>query len=121
MEPWKMNTKETGVVVLTIGASVFGLGFVLLMDRALMIAGNLLVIAGLVILARSRMLGLLRPERLQGTAVFALGVLFLWYNFVLFGFLMELVGLFLILKDSLPTFRDVLKKLLFGKLLSLSR
>jgi hypothetical protein len=116
-----MDARETGIIVVSIGASVFGLGLVLLMDRALMISGNLLIIAGLAILAKTRMLSLLRPAKIQGTAVFLLGILFLWYGFVLFGFMMELIGLFFLLRDAMPTFRTVLKKAIFGKLLSFSK
>lgn len=111
-----MDPKETGIVVISIGMSVFLMGAVLLMDRALMVSGNLLIVIGLVFLVRSRMISLLHQDKLQGSITLGLGVLFLVYGFPMFGFLLEVFGLFLLLRDSVPTFRSVLKNLLFGKL-----
>ncbi|WEL39656.1 hypothetical protein PFJ87_10g01040 [Encephalitozoon hellem] len=116
-----MNLKESSVVVMSIGMLVFLAGAVLLMDRALMISGNLLIIVGISLLARSRMLTLLRPEKIQGMAIFTMGILFLVYRFLAFGFLLEILGLFLLLRDSIPTFRSVLRSLVFGKLERLMR
>lgn len=93
------------------------MGAMLLMDRALMVSGNILIIVGVVFLVRSKMIGLLHPDKLQGSIVFGIGVLFLVYGFALFGFLLEVLGLFLLLRDSIPTFRSVLKSLLLRKLM----
>ncbi|KMV65238.1 hypothetical protein M970_100780 [Encephalitozoon cuniculi EcunIII-L] len=116
-----MNLKESGVVVVSIGMSVFLVGAILLMDRALMISGNLLMIIGISLLVRSRMFALLRPEKIQGMVIFAMGVLFLIYRFPMFGFLLETLGLFLLLRDTIPTFRTVLRTLLLGRLGRLMR
>lgn len=116
-----MSPKESGVVVMSIGMFVFLVGAILLMDRALMIAGNLLIIIGISLLARYKVFTLLRPEKIQGMAIFVIGVLFLVYRFLAFGFLLEILGLFLLLKDNIPTFRAVLRALLFGKLGGLMR
>ncbi|AFN83890.1 hypothetical protein EROM_100740 [Encephalitozoon romaleae SJ-2008] len=116
-----MSPKESGVVVMSIGMFVFLVGGILLMDRALMISGNLLIIIGISLLARSKMFTLLRPEKIQGMVIFVVAVLFLIYGFLAFGFLLEILGLFLLLRDNIPTFRAVLRTLLFGKLGRLMR
>jgi hypothetical protein len=116
-----MSPKETGIIIVSIGMVVFLAGMLLLMDKALMIAGNLLIIIGFLFLVRSKVFSLLKPQLLQGTVVFGLGVLFLFYNFALFGFLLEVAGLALIFKDSIPTFRSVLTKVLFGGMLKRSK
>lgn len=114
-----MNPKETGIVLISIGISVFSIGMAFLMDRALMISGNLLIVVGVAFLARSRMLSLLHPNRLQGTLAFGMGVLFIMREFMAFGFVLEVLGLFLLLGDTIPTFRSVLKSLLLGNFRSL--
>ncbi|ADM12407.1 uncharacterized protein Eint_100810 [Encephalitozoon intestinalis ATCC 50506] len=111
-----MSLKESGVMVMTIGVTVFLAGAILLMDRALMISGNLLIIIGIALLARSRMFSFLRPEKMQAMVIFGMGILFQVYKLLVFGFFLEVLGLFLLLKDSIPTFRTVLTTLLFGKL-----
>ena len=111
-----MNPRESGVVVVSIGMSVFLAGAILLMDRALMICGNLLVVVGIAVLARSKMFALLHPERIQGVVLFGMGMLFLIYRFLVFGIVLEVSGLFLLLRDSIPTFRAVLRSLVLGRL-----
>lgn len=111
-----MNLKESGVVVVSIGMSVFLAGAILLMDRALMICGNLLMVVGIALLARSKMFALLHPEKIQGLVIFGMGILFLVYRFLAFGLLLETTGLFLLLRDSIPTFRTVLRTLVLGRL-----
>lgn len=111
-----MNPKETGIIVISIGMSIFLMGTILLMDKALMISGNLLIIVGVGFLVRSKIIGLLHPDKLQGSVAFGMGILFLVYGFPMFGFLLEALGLFLLLRDSIPTFRSVLRNLFLGKL-----
>lgn len=116
-----MNIRETGVIVILIGISVFIFGFLLLLDKALMICGNIFIFAGIGILARSNLFNMLHYDKLQGTFVFTLGFLFLIYGFIVLGFLMELIGLFILLKDSIPSFRTILRGLLFGRVLKKRR
>ncbi|EOB13285.1 hypothetical protein NBO_84g0003 [Nosema bombycis CQ1] len=112
-----LNLRETGVIVISIGFSFFILGFILLFDRAIMIGGNLLIFIGIGILARARIFDLLQPNKLQGTAFLTIGVLFLFYKLAILGFLLELFGVFLLLKDSIPTFRSIIRGMLFGRVL----
>jgi hypothetical protein len=113
-----MNLKETGVVIILIGISVFALGFILLLDKALMICGNILVFIGIATLARSHLFNMLHLDKLQGTAIFTIGFIFLIYGFAMFGFILEVIGLFILLKDSIPSFRTILRGLLFGRVLN---
>ncbi|KAH9411409.1 hypothetical protein HK407_05g09270 [Ordospora pajunii] len=111
-----MNPKESGIAIVSIGMSVFAIGMLLLMDRALMISGNLLIVVGLALLLRSKSLALLSIDRIHGVVLFVMGIMFLVYGFSVFGFVLEVAGLFAMLKDSIPTFRSVLRNLLFSRL-----
>ncbi|EQB61673.1 hypothetical protein NAPIS_ORF00745 [Vairimorpha apis BRL 01] len=116
-----MNINETGVSVILIGISVFIFGFLLLLDKALMICGNILIFAGIGILVKSNLFNMFHYDKLQGTFVFTLGFLFLVYGFIVLGFIMELIGLFILLKESIPSFRTILRGLLFGRVLKKRR
>ncbi|KAF7683085.1 putative Golgi transport protein 1 [Astathelohania contejeani] len=108
-----MESKETGVTILFIGAIFFFLGGTLLLDKALMIAGNLLIIVGTVILARSKILNIFSLNSLQGLLVFCLGILLMMLKYVTIGFIIEFYGLYLLFLDKLPTFRGILKRMLY--------
>lgn len=112
-----MNLRETGVIVILIGISVFLLGFIMLADKALMICGNILVSIGILILTRSRLFNLLHIDKLQGTVLFILGFMFILYGFVFLGFILEVTGLALLLKESIPSFKTILKGLILGRAL----
>lgn len=112
-----INLKESGVIVISIGCVFFTLGFVLFFDRAIMIGGNLLIFIGIGILARARIFDILHPNKLQGTALLIIGVILLFYKLAVLGFLLEILGVFLILKDSIPTLRSIIRGLLFGRVL----
>ncbi|ELA42752.1 uncharacterized protein VICG_00067 [Vittaforma corneae ATCC 50505] len=102
-----MSLNETGTITICTGIGVLLLGTFLLFDKALVIAGNLLVIAGFAQILRSSTFSLLKFEKLQGTAFFVLGVALLVLKYTLFGVLLEAVGLFMIFKSSLPSFSNV--------------
>lgn len=108
-----MSSKETGIVVLGTGVSILILGAMLLFDKALVIAGHLLILAGFVILLRSNTFVLFQPDKLQGTCFFILGLAVLFFKYQLLGFLLELVGIFLIFKASIPSFKTIFLKLFF--------
>lgn len=112
-----MNLKETGVVVILIGMFIFASGFILLIDRALMICGNILTSIGIVILVRSHLFNMFHYDKIQGTALFVLGFLFILKEFCLLGFILEVVGLVILLKKSIPSFRSILRGLLWGRVL----
>lgn len=113
--PPSMSLNETGTVTICTGMVVLLLGSFFLFDKALVIAGNLLVIVGFALILRANALSLLRFEKLQGTAFFVLGIALLLLKYTLLGVLLEAVGLLMIFKGSLPSFNNVLYSFLFRK------
>lgn len=99
------------------GGAVFLLGVVAMFDKALMIAGNFLIIIGTTLLLRSKSFSLFEFDKIMGTAMFVLGIVSLVLKLTILGFLLELIGLIYIFKKSVPSFKAVLFKLMYGKLL----
>lgn len=114
------STYEIGVVTLSMGCLVFVFGVIALFDSALMIAGNLLIIAGMVMLLRSKSFTLFELDKLLGTFIFVLGIVAMLLRMCLVGFLLEFCGLVYIFKKSMPSFRSVLFRLFRGNILSKS-
>lgn len=111
-----MTLNETGVITVSTGAMIVTLGTALLFDKALIIAGNFLIIAGLVFLLKSRTFSLFRPDKIQGTFFFALGMVALVLRYALFGVLLEGLGLLMIFKSSIPGLKTIMYRFLFAKL-----
>jgi hypothetical protein len=108
-----MFSKETGIVVIATGMGITTLGSVLLFDKALVIAGHILTLIGMAMLFKSKTFALFQPEKLQGTSFFVLGLTIIFFKYHLLGFLLEIVGIFLIFKSTLPSFKDLFFKILF--------
>lgn len=108
-----MISNETGIVIIGTGMAILTLGALLLFDKALVIAGHLLLLAGFIVLFRSKTFSLFRLDKLQGTCFFILGVAVLLFKYQLLGFLLEILGLLLIFKSSLPNPRSIVMNLLF--------
>lgn len=114
-----MPLNETGSVTMVTGVFVLLTGAFLLFDPALVISGNLLVVAGFVFFLRTNTLNLLSLDKIQGTSFFILGLAMMLFKYALFGIILELLGLFLLFKSSLPSFRNLLYSLVFRKTLKL--
>lgn len=112
-----VNTNEAGIISICTGGAIFMLGVIAMFDKALMIAGNFLIIAGTIMLLRSRSLSLLEFDKIMGTIMFALGIVSLSLRLMMLGFLLELIGLIYIFKKSAPSFKAVLFRLMYGKIL----
>ncbi|WUR04127.1 GOT1-like family protein [Vairimorpha necatrix] len=113
-----MNLKETGVVVILIGMFIFASGFILLMDKALMICGNILVSLGIIILSRSHLFNMLHMDKIQGVVMFIIGFFFILKGLTLLGFILEVFGLIVLLRQSIPSFRTILRGLIFGRVIN---
>ena len=111
------SAAEAGVVVMCTGAAIFALGVVAMFDKALMTAGNFLVLAGAGLMSRSRGLSVFEPNKLPGTVVFLLGIVALLLKLSVLGFLLEIAGMGYVFKKSLPSFRTVLFRLFYGKVI----
>lgn len=108
-----MISNETGIVIIVTGMAVLTLGALLLFDKALVIAGHFLFLAGFVVLFRSKTFALFQIDKLQGTCFFILGVAILFFKYQLLGFLLEMIGLFLIFKTLLPNPRTIFFNIFF--------
>jgi len=116
-----MSFGETGAVTICTGIVVLVFGVFLLADKALTIAGNILVITGFAIILKSNTLSLLRLEKLHGTAFFTLGIAMMLMSYTLFGVLLEIVGLLMIFKASLPSPNRLLYSFVLRKPASLKQ
>ena len=105
-----MSFNETVAITITIGAFVFILGASMLFDKALIIAGNLLIIIGFILIMKSRTADLFKIETLRATIIFVSGLVCLILNYILLGFLLEFIGIFLIFKTYIPDFRTIFYK-----------
>lgn len=106
-----MDRRETGFTVIGFGVLFFLIGATLLADKAMAVSGNILIIVGASICTRPRMTNLLSLNKLQGMALFVIGVFFLLKTYVLMGFLLEIIGLFILILDRIPTPKSVARKI----------
>lgn len=115
-----MNTTETGVVAISTGAGIFLFGVLVMFDKALMIAGNFIIVIGMAILLNSRAFTFFELDKMLGMVMFLLGIASLFLKYTMLGFLLETAGLIYIFKKSVPGFRAILIRLFYGKLLKTS-
>lgn len=106
-----MDTKETGFIVIGFGTLFFLVGAAILVDKAMVISGNILIIVGAFFLMEANLLRLFSLKRLQGTIFFTLGMFFLFKGYLVVGFFLEMVGLCMIAYDKIPRLRSVPGKL----------
>lgn len=112
-----MIDNETGIVAICTGSAIFMFGAILMFDKALMVAGNLIIIIGMLILIKSKVLSLIELDKMLGLLLFILGVFSLVMRYVMLGFILEMCGMIYIFKQSIPSFRSVFMKLIYGKVL----
>lgn len=114
-----MNITESGIIVTSTGMCIFLLGVLVMLDKALMIVGNLIIVVGMAMLLRAKAFSLLEIDRLIGTVMFAMGIFSLLFRYTLLGFLLEIVGFLYIFKKSIPSFKSVIIRLFYNKLLKM--
>lgn len=102
-----MDKKEIGFSILVAGAFFIFLGIILLFDKALIAAGNILIVLGTLILLNTKIVDLFRVKNAQGIVIFALGVIVLFYGYILLGFIMECAGLAVLFYDKMPTIKGL--------------
>ncbi|TBU13413.1 hypothetical protein CWI38_0346p0050 [Hamiltosporidium tvaerminnensis] len=108
-----MNTKEIGVVVLFVGVVFFIAGATFLLDKALMVAGNILLIVGILFLIKTKTIYIFSYEKIQGILLFLFGFFILFFKYVFIGFLFESVGIFYLFYDKIPTFKGILRGVVY--------
>lgn len=106
-----MNRVETGFTVIGFGMVFFIVGAALLMDKAMVISGNLLIIIGTALLAEANIISLFSFKKIQGTSLFTLGVFFLFKGYTLAGFFLELFGLCILLHERIPSFKSIPRRM----------
>lgn len=104
-----MNRRETGLATIVFGTLFFVAGSTLLMDKAMAVAGNALVIIGVVVLMDRNVSSLFSLKKVRGTLLFSLGIVFLFKRYVVVGFLIEMCGVYILVKDSIPSLKLVLR------------
>ncbi|ORD95754.1 GOT1A [Hepatospora eriocheir] len=107
--------RETGFSVIAIGMFIFLVGTLLLMDRALIACGNLIMIFGILGLIGAKPKYFLAKERLYGSVLFILGTVLMIFKFLLGGMILELIGLILIFRSSFPDIKSVVSNYLLGR------
>ena len=104
-----MQSNENAYITIFCGCGIFLFGMFVLLDRALMAAGNMIIIAGFIMLLRTDVFYLLRPTNMLGVMLFTTGIISLLLRHVLLGCLLEFVGVFYIIKQSLPSLSSFLR------------
>lgn len=105
-----MDRREAGFTVMSFGIMFFIIGATLLADKAMAVSGNILIIIGASIFTGPRVTDFLSFNKVQGMALFILGVFFLLKAYVLMGFLLEILGLLVLILDRIPTPKSVIRK-----------
>lgn len=80
-------------------------GVILFFDRAMLAMGNILFIFGLILIIGLQKTAIFfaRRQKLKGTAAFTSGIALILLRWPLFGFLIELYGIFVLFGDFFAT------------------
>lgn len=87
--------KQIGVGLTGFGSLFLLLGIILLFDKAFLVIGNVLFIAGIIILIGPQRVAIFfgRPGKRRGSACFLLGVVLVLWGWCITGMLIELFGI----------------------------
>ena len=91
--------KKTDIVIIGSGmagisAALYGIGILLLFDRALLILGNILFLIGLYILVGFQETIMFFGRRIKGTIALIAGLVFIGIRFKILGTLFQLYGVY---------------------------
>ncbi len=103
-----MNSTESGVTVMLTGVFIFLMGLLILFDKGLVIAGDLIITAGIAMVMGSRLSTLLEAEKILGSLLFCLGMCSYFLKYMVLGIILKIVGVFYILKRSIPNIRSLI-------------
>lgn len=106
-----METSETGIFTILFGFMFFIMGFLLFGDKAMILAGNILIIAGVIIYNRGSFSLFISRSKIKGTTLFILGLAFMVKKAVFFGFIIEMIGILLIISERIPSFKSILRRI----------
>lgn len=111
-----MDRNETGLIMVVIGGSLFILGLIVLLDRALMMVGDLIVTVGILMLLKNKLFTLFHSDKIFGTIFVLLGILAFIFKYLFLGFILKLIGCLYIFKKSIPTLKAFLIQFLLRKI-----
>ncbi|KAL2832567.1 vesicle transport protein [Aspergillus cavernicola] len=102
---WMTDNQKIGVIFCSGGGLFFFGGVLMFFDRSLLAMGNILFLIGLtLIIGLEKTIAFFsRRQKLKGTAAFIIGIFLILIRWPLFGFLIELYGLFILFGDFLVT------------------
>ncbi|RVD92254.1 hypothetical protein TUBRATIS_12350 [Tubulinosema ratisbonensis] len=108
-----MDFSETGIFTIGFGFFFFVTGMMCLGDKGMALAGNLLVIIGILIFTRGNFMMFLSRTKLKGTTLFVLGLAFMLKKVLVLGFFIELIGIFILISDKIPSFKNLIRNFFF--------
>lgn len=102
---WLTDSQKIGVAFCSGGGFFLIGGVILFFDRAMLAMGNILFIFGLVLIIGLQKTAIFfaRRQKLKGTAAFTSGIALILLRWPLFGFLIELYGIFVLFGDFFAT------------------
>ena len=110
-----MNARETGLAVIVFGFLFFLAGATFLMDRSLVVSGNILMVVGAVVFSKMDFESFFTIRKAQGLAFFFIGMFFLFQRYLLMGFFLETMGICVLALEKAPNPRTMARRL-FSKL-----
>lgn len=101
---WLTDSQKIGVALTAFGIMFLWLGILLFLDGGLMAVGNILLLAGLVMLiGHGRTYAFFsRKEKIRGTICFLGGIVLIFIKRPFFGIAIELLGFFNLFGDFFP-------------------
>lgn len=106
---------ETALILIVIGSFFFIFGGLMLLDRLVMIAGNIIFSIGVLSLLLPQ-LDLHNRESMRNLSFFVVGISLMICGFAFFGFLFQFFAVISTIKNQLPSLKGILlrnyKKLL---------
>lgn len=108
-----MDTSETGIFTIGFGFFFFITGILFLGDKGMALAGNLLVIIGIILFNKGNFMIFVSRSKIKGTTLFVLGLAFMFKKILMLGFFIELFGILILISDKIPSLKNLMKSLFF--------
>lgn len=118
-----MNERtESALIIILIGTLFFILGGILLFDKVMMMAGNIVFSFGVLLLLKPQ-LNFRNRDSLKNISLFIVGVVLVFCKFAVLGFLCQLVSVLYTVRSKIPSLkslilRNLTKILKFVKILN---
>ena len=90
----KITNIELGTVIIFVSATLYGLGILMFFDRAFLMLGNLLFIAGLFILVGSKETFMFFARKIKGSLALGIGLIFIIIKWKFIGAICQIYGIY---------------------------